>query len=71
MKNDYSRPKAAPFPRELAVMIARKASAMAQCLEDQAVRQMVRDAQRALDRGVRVEEIAKEMDLPGRQTEGS
>jgi hypothetical protein len=47
----------------LAEMIARKASVMAQRLEDQAITQMVRDAQRALDRGTDVEQIAREMEL--------
>jgi hypothetical protein len=62
---DYSRPQHAPFPASLATMIARKASIMAARLEDQAVRSMVRDAQRALDRGLDAEQIAKEMALPG------
>jgi hypothetical protein len=60
---DYSRPVSRAFPAELATMIARKASIMAQRLEDQAMRQMVRDAQRALDRGTDVEQIAREMEL--------
>nr|WP_315438600.1 hypothetical protein [uncultured Pseudomonas sp.] len=64
MKDDYSRPKRAPFPTQLAAMIARKASIMATRLEDQAIRTMVRDAQRALDRGMPVEQIAREMELP-------
>lgn len=63
MKDDYSRPKAAPFPRDLAVKIARKASVMAQRLEDQAVKQMVREAQRALDRGMTEAQIGREMEL--------
>lgn len=53
---DYSRPKRRPFPRDLAIMIARK-------VEDAAIAQMVRDAQRALDRGVSQVEIAREMGL--------
>lgn len=64
MKDDYSRPKHAPFPTQLAAMIAQKASIMATRLEDQAIRTMVRDAQRALDRGMPVEQIAREMELP-------
>ena len=63
MKDDYSRPKSAPFPRELAAMIARKADVMARRLEDQAVKQMVRAAQCALDRGVTQTDIAREMGL--------
>lgn len=64
MKEDYARPKHAPFPAALATMIARKASIMAARLEEQAIRAMVRDAQRALDRGLAVADIAREMELP-------
>lgn len=60
---DYSRPTRQPFPAELATMIARKASIMASRLEDKAIRSMVRDAQRALERGTDVEQIAREMEL--------
>lgn len=60
-KEDYSRPKRAPFPRELAAMIARKADAMAR--RNEAITQMVRDAQRALDRGVPQIEIVRVMRL--------
>ena len=71
MKDDYSRPKRAPFPRDLAAMIARKADAMARRIEDEAITQMVRDAQRALDRGVPADTIAREMGLPaGPATQG-
>lgn len=62
-RTDYSRPARQPFPVALAEMIARKASVLAQRLEDQAITQMVRDAQRALDRGTDVEQIAREMEL--------
>ena len=63
-KNDYSRQPRAPFPRALAAGIARKASIMASRLEEQATRTMVHDAQRALDRGITAEVIAREMGLP-------
>ena len=70
-KRDYSRPPRAPFPRALAAGIARKASIMASRLEEQATRAMVRDAQRALDRGVPADTIAREMGLPaGPATQG-
>lgn len=62
-KEDYSRPKSAPFPRDLAAMIARKAGVMGKRLEDQAIKQMVRTAQRALDRGMSQPDIAREMGL--------
>lgn len=63
-KEDYSRPKREPFPRDLAAMIAHKASIMAARFEDQAIRTMVRDAQRALDRGATANDIARNMQLP-------
>lgn len=63
MTEDYSRTKPKPFPRALAASIARKASIMASDLEDKAVRQMVRDAQRALDQGDTVSEIEKQLGL--------
>lgn len=44
-------------------MIARKADAMARRIEDEAITQMVRDAQRALDRGVPQIEIVRVMRL--------
>lgn len=62
-KDDYTRPQHVPFPAGLAAMIARKASIMAQRLEDQAIRAMVRDAQRALDRGVTAPEIEHQLGL--------
>ena len=70
-QNDYSRPPRTPFPRALAAGIARKASIMASRLEEQATRTMARDAQRALDRGVPADTIAREMGLPaGPTTQG-
>jgi len=63
MTEDYSRPKSKPFPRDLAIMIARKADVIARKLEDQAIAKMVREAQRALDRGLSVADIAREMVL--------
>lgn len=63
-KRDYSRPERAPFPRQLAVMIAMKADAMARKLEDEVTRRLVRDAQRALDQGYSLDQIAREFGLP-------
>lgn len=63
MTEDYSRSQRTPFPRDLATMIARKADVIARRLEDQAIKQMVRAAQRALDRGMTPTDIAREMDL--------
>ena len=53
----------APFPRELANAIARKAEAMARHFEEQAAAQLVKDAQRALRRGQSPESIAQELGL--------
>ncbi|MDY7558975.1 hypothetical protein QN366_08790 [Pseudomonas sp. CCC3.2] len=63
MTTDYSRPERAPFPRDLAAMIARKADALARRFEDQAIKAMVRDAQRALDRGESQANIVRELAL--------
>lgn len=63
MTEDYSRPKSKPFPRDLAIMIARKADVIARKLEDQAIAKMVREAQRALDRGMSQTEIARDLGL--------
>ena len=62
-KEDYSRPKRAPFPRDLAAMIASQAEVMGKRLEDQAIKQMVHTAQRALDRGISPANIASELGL--------
>lgn len=62
--DDYDRKqKPAPFPRALAAGIARKAQAMARRFEEQAAEQLVRDAQRALRRGMTPERIAQELGL--------
>lgn len=63
--NSYGRPKqtAAQFPKELALLIARKAHAMAERFEDQALDQMIRDARRALTLGVEPRVIARQMGL--------
>lgn len=63
MKHDYSRPQRAPFPPALAEAIARKASIMAQRLENEALRTMVRDVQRALARGMTETEIRRDLQL--------
>jgi hypothetical protein len=66
MPNNYGRPaahKPQPFPRSLAEAIARKAGTMARRFEDQAIEQMVRDARRALSRGLPPERIARELGL--------
>lgn len=62
--DDYDRQRQpVPFPRALAAGIARKAEAMARRFEEQATEQLVRDAQRALRRGMTPERIARELGL--------
>ncbi len=62
--DDYDRQrKPAPFPRDLAAAIARKAEVMAKRFEEQAAAQLVKDAQRALRRGQSPEEIAAQLGL--------
>lgn len=62
--NDYSRPQRKPFPRALASMIARKADVLARVFEERLTRQLVHDAQRALDQGYTIDQIATELGLP-------
>ncbi|KPY83845.1 hypothetical protein RA263_22910 [Pseudomonas syringae pv. tagetis] len=61
---DYlpSRPKV-EFPPELALLIVRKAAAMATKFEEKALDQMTTDARRALQRGVEPRVIARQMGL--------
>lgn len=63
-ERDYLPPPAPiEVPAELAVLIVRKAVAMAEQLEEQAVDQMIRDARRALERGAKPATIIREMGL--------
>ncbi|MBK3866884.1 hypothetical protein GFL09_04145 [Pseudomonas stutzeri] len=61
----YGRPKEqqAPFPRELAVLIVKKACRMAERFESQAIDQMTRDARRALQRGTDPAVIVRQLEL--------
>lgn len=62
--DDYDRQrKLAPFPRDLAAAIARKAETMARHFEEQAAAQLVRDAQRALRCGQSPADIVKQLGL--------
>jgi len=51
------------FPPELALLIARKASAMAAALEEQALDQLTKDARRALRQGADPRKLIREMRL--------
>jgi hypothetical protein len=61
----YGRPKEqqVTIPRELAVLIVKKAVAMAEKLENQAIDQMTRDARRALQRGTDPAAIVRQLGL--------
>jgi len=61
----YGRPKQQqePFPRELAVLIVKKACRMAERFENDAIDQMTRDARRALQRGTDPAVIVNQMGL--------
>ncbi|WP_455921813.1 hypothetical protein [Pseudomonas putida] len=60
---DYLPPANVPFPPELALLIVRKAEAMAAAFEEKALDQMTEDARRALRRGVEPRVIARQMGL--------
>ena len=62
--DDYLRKsKSVPFPPDLALRIVRKAATLAEQFEDRALRQMKRDAEKALAIGAHPSEIIREMDL--------
>ena len=51
------------FPPELALLIVRKASAMAAAFEEQALDQLTKDARRALAQGSEPQRVIREMRL--------
>lgn len=63
MSQDDYRRKPAPFPRSLALMIARKADVMAKRFEDQVVRELTSSARSALNRGLETDQIVRELGL--------
>lgn len=60
---DYLPTNKVVFPPELALLIARKASAMAAAFEEQAFDQLTKDARRALSQGSELRRVIKEMRL--------
>lgn len=56
-------PQPVEVPEELAVLIVRKAVAMAEAFEGRAIDQMTRDARRALQNGIEPRQIIREMKL--------
>lgn len=60
---DYLPVDKVVFPPELALLIVRKASAMAAAFEEQALDQLIKDARRALAQGVEPRRVIREMRL--------
>ncbi|WP_454862803.1 hypothetical protein [Pseudomonas hormoni] len=60
---DYLPADKVVFPPELALLIIRKASAMAAAFEEQALDQITKDARRALAQGVDPRRVIREMRL--------
>lgn len=60
---DYLPADKAVFPPELALLIVRKASAMAAAFEEQALDQLTKDARRALSQGTEPKRVIREMRL--------
>jgi len=60
---DYLPTAKVEFPPELALLIVRKAAALATAFEEQALDQMTADARRALRRGVEPRVIVRKMGL--------
>ncbi|WP_397450850.1 hypothetical protein [Pseudomonas sp. NA-150] len=60
---DYLPITKVEFPPELALLIVRKAQAMAVAFEEKALDKMTLDARRALQGGVKPRQIARQMGL--------
>ena len=60
---DYLPADKVVFPPELALLIIRKASAMAAAFEEQALDQLTKDARRALRQGADPRKVIREMRL--------
>lgn len=64
IQRDYLEPpKPVEFPPELALLIARKAAAMAERFEEKAIKEMVRAARRHLRDGQTTEQVAWQLGL--------
>lgn len=61
----YGRPsqESVPFPKELAVLIVKKACRLAEKFENECIDTMQRDARRALQRGTDPAVIVSQMEL--------
>ncbi|MBJ2222043.1 hypothetical protein I6U33_24490 [Pseudomonas carnis] len=60
---DYLPADKVVFPPELALLIVRKASAMAAAFEEQALDQLTKDARRAIKQGADPLQIIRQMHL--------
>ena len=60
---DYLPSDKVMLPPEVALLIVRKASAMAAAFEEQALDQLTKDARRALSRGADPRRVIREMRL--------
>lgn len=60
---DYLPMEKVEFPPELALLIVRKAGAMAAAFEEQALDQLTKDARRALSHGAEPRRVIREMCL--------
>ncbi|WP_434628051.1 hypothetical protein [Pseudomonas sp. Z6-14] len=60
---DYLPTEKVKIPAELALLIVRKASAMAAAFEEQALDQLTKDARRAILRGTEPRRVIREMRL--------
>ena len=61
---DYlKRPEPVKIPPELALMIIRKAAALAEEFEQRCLDQLTRDARRALDQGTEPRQIIRQLNL--------
>lgn len=65
MSITYGRPtqESIPFPKELAILIVKKACRMAEKFENECIDTMERDARRALQRGTDTAVIVRQLDL--------
>lgn len=64
IERDYlPRRKSPPIPPELALLIVRKAATMAATFESKALDQLKRDVERAIEEGVSLPRIARELGL--------
>lgn len=60
---DYLPTEKVKIPAELALLIIRKASAMAATFEEQALDQLTKDARRAIKQGADLRQVIRQMRL--------